>query len=407
MNYICTNFLNLEPSPKLDFNNTETAFSGKSNSALKWEYWLFRVMNNSGITAVLTSLAQLTIKLHLPFKWAIKKTVYDQFCGGETLEKTIPVIQKLESFNIGAIIDYGVEGKENETEFERTKNELIKIIQFAKSRNTGGKKTVPFLSCKVTGLTPFNLLEKLSNASELTESEQKDKLTLYSRMHAIAASAAEAGIGLFIDAEESWIQEAVDTLTFELMRKYNKTNAVVYSTPQMYRHDRLDFCKRSLQDAVEHNYILGLKPVRGAYMEKERKRAAEMNYPSPIQPDKESTDRDYNAVLDFALNNIEKIALCAATHNEKSSLFLAEELHKRNIPHNHPHISFSQLYGMSDQITYNLAKDGYNATKYLPYGPVKDVIPYLIRRAQENKSVSGQMSRELNLLDKEIKRRGL
>lgn len=397
----------MEPSPKLDFNDTETAFSGKSNSALKWEYWLFKVMNNSGITAVLTTLAQLTIKLHLPFKWAIKKTVYDQFCGGETLEKTIPVIQKLESFNIGAIIDYGVEGKENEAEFERTKNELIKIIQFAKSRNTGGKKTVPFLSCKVTGLTPFNLLEKLSNGTELSESEQKDKLTLYSRMHAIAASAAEAGIGLFIDAEESWIQEAVDTLTFELMRKYNKTNAVVYSTPQMYRHDRLDFCKRSLQDAVEHNYILGLKPVRGAYMEKERKRAAEMNYPSPIQPDKESTDRDYNAVLDFSLNNIEKIALCAATHNEKSSLFLAEELHKRNIPHDHPHISFSQLYGMSDQITYNLAKRGYNATKYLPYGPVKDVIPYLIRRAQENKSVSGQMSRELNLLDKEIKRRGL
>lgn len=407
MNYICTNFLHLEPSPKLDFNDTETAFSGKSNAALKWEYWLFKVMNNSGITSVLTGLAQLTIKLHLPFKWAIKKTVYDQFCGGETLEKTIPVIQKLESFNIGAIIDYGVEGKENEEEFERTKNELIKIIQFAKSRNKNGKVTVPFLSCKVTGLTPFSILEKINNGSELTVSDQKEKTALYARMHAIAASAADANIGLFIDAEESWIQDAVDTLTFELMRKYNKTNAVVYSTPQMYRHDRLEFCKRSLQDAIEHNYILGLKPVRGAYMEKERKRAAELNYPSPIQPDKEATDKDYDAVLEFSINNIEKIALCAATHNEKSSLFLAEELHKRNIPHNHPHISFSQLYGMSDQITYNLAKGGYNATKYLPYGPVKDVIPYLIRRAQENKSVSGQMSRELGLLYKEIKRRGL
>ena len=407
MNYICTNFLHLEPSPKLDFNDTETAFSGKSNAALKWEYWLFKVMNNSGITSVLTGLAQLTIKLHLPFKWAIKKTVYDQFCGGETLEKTIPVIQKLESFNIGAIIDYGVEGKENEEEFERTKNELIKIIQFAKSRNKNGKVTVPFLSCKVTGLTPFSILEKINNGSELTESDQKEKTALYARMHAIAASAADANIALFIDAEESWIQDAVDTLTFELMRKYNKTNAVVYSTPQMYRHDRLEFCKRSLQDAIEHNYILGLKPVRGAYMEKERKRAEEMNYPSPIQKDKEATDKDYDAVLEFSINNIEKIALCAATHNEKSSLFLAEELHKRNIPHNHPHISFSQLYGMSDQITYNLAKGGYNATKYLPYGPVKDVIPYLIRRAQENKSVSGQMSRELGLLYKEIKRRGL
>ncbi len=407
MNYICTNFLHLEPSPKLDFNNTETAFSGKSNASLKWEYWLFKVMNNTSLTAVLTSLAQLTIKLHLPFKWAIKRTVYDQFCGGETLEKTIPVIQNLELFNIGAIIDYGVEGKETEEEFEKTKNELIKIIQFAKSRNTGGKINVPFLSCKVTGLTPFSLLEKINDGSELTESEQKEKTALYSRMYAIANSAAEANIGLFVDAEESWIQDAVDTLTFELMRKYNKTNAVVYSTPQMYRHDRLEFCKKSLQDAIDHNYILGLKPVRGAYMEKERKRAAEMNYPSPIQPDKESTDRDYDAVLEFSLNNIEKIALCAATHNEKSSLYLAEELHKRNIPHNHPHISFSQLYGMSDQITYNLAKAGYNATKYLPYGPVTDVIPYLIRRAQENKSVSGQMSRELGLIHKEIKRRGI
>jgi len=407
LNYICTNFLHLEPSPKLDFNNTETAFSGKSNGSLKWEYWLFKVMNNTSLTAVLTSLAQLTIKLHLPFKWAIKRTVYDQFCGGETLEKTIPVIQNLELFNIGAIIDYGVEGKETEEEFEKTKNELIKIIQFAKSRNTGGKINVPFLSCKVTGLTPFSLLEKINDGSELTESEQKEKTALYSRMYAIANSAAEANIGLFVDAEESWIQDAVDTLTFELMRKYNKTNAVVYSTPQMYRHDRLEFCKKSLQDAIDHNYILGLKPVRGAYMEKERKRAAEMNYPSPIQPDKESTDRDYDAVLEFSLNNIEKIALCAATHNEKSSLYLAEELHKRNIPHNHPHISFSQLYGMSDQITYNLAKAGYNATKYLPYGPVTDVIPYLIRRAQENKSVSGQMSRELGLIHKEIKRRGI
>ena len=397
----------MEPSPKLDFNDTETAFSGKSNSELKWEHWLFKVMNNSGITLVLTSLAQLTIKLHLPFKWAIKKTVYDQFCGGETLEKTIPVLHNLEKFNIGAIIDYGVEGKESEEEFERTKNELIRIIQFAKSRNINGKTSVPFLSCKVTGITAFSLLEKLNSGAELSDEEKIEKEKLYSRMHAIASAAAEAQIGLFIDAEESWIQDAVDELTFVLMRKYNKAKPVVYSTPQMYRHDRLDFCKRSLKDAIDHNYILGLKPVRGAYMDKERKRAAEMNYLSPIQPDKAATDRDYDAVIDFSLNNIEKIALCAATHNEKSSLYLAEEMHKRNIPHNHPHICFSQLYGMSDQITYNLAKAGYNATKYLPYGPVKDVIPYLIRRAQENKSVSGQMSRELGLIDKEIKRRGI
>lgn len=357
-------------------------------------------MNNPTLTSVLTGLAQLTIKLHLPFQWAIKATVYDQFCGGETLEKTIPVLNKLEQFHIGAIIDYGVEGKESEAEFEKTKNELIRIIRFA-----AGKKNIPFISSKVTGITRFALLEKLNNKTPLTETEEKEKNILYERMRAIAQAASEANIGLFIDAEESWIQDAVDDLTFVLMREFNKNKAVVFSTPQMYRHDRLAFCKRSLEDAQQYNYILGLKPVRGAYMDKERKRAQENNYTDPIQPDKAATDRDYDAVLLFALDHIDKIALVAATHNEQSSLLLAEELHRRNIAHNHPHIWFSQLYGMSDQITYNLAKGGYNATKYLPYGPVKDVIPYLIRRAHENKSVSGQMSRELSLIHKEIVRR--
>lgn len=392
----------LEPSPKIDFNDTEIAFSGKSNKELKWEHWLFKVMNNPAMTNTLTSLANLTLKMHLPFKWAIKKTVYEQFCGGETLEETIPVLNKLEQFHIGAIIDYGVEGKESEAEFERTKNELIRIIQFA-----SGKKNIPFISSKVTGVTSFALLEKLNAKAQLTADEESEKVKLYSRMDQIAKAASDNHIGLFIDAEESWIQDAVDELTFELMRKYNKTKAVVYATPQMYRHDRLEFSKRALADAVEHNYILGLKPVRGAYMDKERKRAEEMNYPSPIQPDKNATDRDYDAVILLCLNNSERISVCAATHNEKSSLLLASEMQKRNIPANHPHFYFSQLYGMSDQITYNLAKAGFNVTKYLPYGPVKDVIPYLIRRAQENKSVSGQMSRELNLIDKEIKRRGL
>lgn len=398
----------MEPVP-IHFNDTEIAFSGKSNKELKWEYWLFKVMNKPALTNLLTSLAQLTIKLHLPFKWAIKKTVYEQFCGGETLEETIPVLNKLGQFHIGAIIDYGVEGKETEADFEKTKNELIKILRFAgeKNKTSGGKTDIPFISCKVTGITRFALLEKLNDKIALTESELKEKEKLYSRMHEIAKAASDAGIGLFIDAEESWIQEGIDELTFVLMREFNKSKAVVYSTPQMYRHDRLAFSKKSLEDAIAHNYILGLKPVRGAYMDKERKRAAEKNYPDPIQPDKEATDRDYDAVLAFSLEHIDKIALCAATHNEKSSLFLAEEMQKRNIPANHPHIHFSQLYGMSDQITYNLAKAGFNATKYLPYGPVKDVIPYLIRRAQENKSVGGQMSRELNLLDKEIKRRGI
>jgi len=366
-------------------------------------------MSRPVLTNVLTRLAQFSINLRLPVKWLIKKTVYEQFCGGETLEETIPVLDKLDQFHIGAIVDYGVEGKETEAEFEKTKNELIRIIRFAATRNqtSTGKIAIPFISSKVTGVTKFSLLEKLNSGATLSAEENAEKEKLYRRMREIAQAASEAGIGLFIDAEESWIQDAIDELTFVLMREFNQSKAVIFSTPQMYRHDRLAFCTKSLQDAVTHNYILGLKPVRGAYMEKERKRAEENNYPSPIQPDKTATDKDYDAALLFCLDHIDRIALCAATHNEKSSLLLAEELDKRNIPHHHPHIWFSQLYGMSDQITFNLAKGGYNVTKYLPYGPVKDVIPYLIRRAQENKSVSGQMSRELNLLHKEIKRRGI
>ncbi len=392
----------MEPAPPINFNDTEIAFSGKSNKELKWEYWLFKVMNRPTLTNMLTYLANLSIKIRLPVKWMIKKTVYEQFCGGETLEETIPVLNKLDQFHIGAIIDYGVEGKETEEDFEKTKNELIKIIRFA-----AGKKNIPFISCKVTGITKFSLLEKLNSNTTLSAEEITDKEKLYARMTEIAQAAADAHIGLFIDAEESWIQDAIDELTFVLMRKFNQSKAVVYSTPQMYRHDRLAFCKISLEDAIDHQYVLGLKPVRGAYMDKERKRAEEKGYPNPIQPDKDATDKDYDAVIDFSLDHIDKIALCAATHNEKSSKYLADEMHRRNIPHNHPHICFSQLFGMSDQITYNLAKAGYNATKYLPYGPVKDVIPYLIRRAQENKSVEGQMSRELNLISKEIKRRGI
>lgn len=345
---------------------------------------------------------ELAFRLHLPISWIVKKTIYSQFCGGETLEEISGVVDKLNPMHVDAILDYGVEGKETEEDFERTKNELIRTIRYAKS-----KKNVPYISCKVTGLTQFSLLEKLDKDVLLNADESAEKEKLYARMRSIAQEAADAGIGLFVDAEESWIQYAIDELVFILMREFNKQRTIIFHTAQLYRHDRLQFCKTALQDAKEHNYFTGLKLVRGAYMEKERKRAQEKNYPSPIQPDKQSTDRDYDLALVFCLDNIDRIAFCAATHNERSSLYLAEEMDRRNIPHDHPGISFSQLYGMSDQITYNLAKAGYHVSKYLPFGPVKDVIPYLIRRAQENTSVSGQMSRELSLISKEIKRRGI
>lgn len=384
------------------FEDTSIAFSSKSDHDLRQVYRMFRLMNNGGLVKWGTRAANLALKMHLPVKGIIRNTIYKQFCGGESLERTIPVLEDLHRYGVNAILDYGVEGKEEEAEFERTIRQLTATVAF-----TGQQANTPFISCKVTGLTRFDLLARISAGDTLTAKEEKEKKTLYDRMFILAEKASQAGIGLYIDAEETWIQDAVDDLTFELMRTFNKERAVVYSTPQMYRHDRLDFCRKSLEDAKTHHYILGLKPVRGAYMDKERRRAAEKGYPSPIQPDKASTDRDYNEVITLAVQNLDRIAICAATHNEKSSMLLATSALDHGVEAGHPHIWFSQLFGMSDHITFNLAKAGFNTSKYLPYGPVKDVIPYLIRRAQENTSVAGSMSRELSLIYTEIKRRGL
>lgn len=392
----------MDTKAAISFDDTSVAFAGKTNSELKSEYRLFKMMNNPRLVGIGTRLAMFGLNTGLPVKGIIKSTIFDHFCGGESLEETKNVVHALGNYNIKSILDYGVEGKETEEEFEKTKMQLINTIEFARNN-----PNIPFISCKVTGLTRFALLEKMQSGEELNAAEKKQKEELYARMHQISAAAKDAGMGLFVDAEESWIQDPIDDMVFELMRTYNTANAVVYSTPQMYRHDRLAFCKMSLEDAKTHNYILGLKPVRGAYMDKERKRALAKGYPSPIQPDKAATDRDYNAVMEFGLQHADRIAICAATHNEESALLLANAMDKNGIARDDTHFWFSQLYGMNDQITYNLAKAGFNVTKYLPYGPVKDVIPYLIRRAQENTSVTGQMSRELSLIHKEIKRRAI
>lgn len=392
----------MDPVNLPDFNDTETAFSGRSNRELKHEYRLFRLMNNSGLTSFLTTCAQLALRFRLPVQWIIRRTIFEQFCGGESLQDTAEVVRRLGNFHIGAILDYGVEGKENDAEFDRTRDELIRATQFA-----GHYGNIPFISCKITGLARFTLLEKLHDGTALNEAETVEKEALYARVRSIAEAAATAGMSLFVDAEETWIQDGIDTMVQALMRDLNRERAVVHNTAQMYRHDRLDFIAKSFEDARERNYILGMKLVRGAYMQKERKRAAEMGYPSPIQPDKEATDRDFDKALSFCAGHVDTIAVTCASHNEKSNYFLASETVKRNIPRDHPHIIFSQLYGMSDQVTYNLAGAGFRATKYLPYGPVRDVVPYLIRRAQENSSVSGQMSRELALISREIKRRGI
>ena len=337
--------------------------------------------------------------------------------GGETLEETAAVAHRLGEYNVDVILDYGVEGgNDGEAGYDNAAAEFIKVIRYAATQ-----KNIPFMSIKVTGMVRFSLLEIIDAGmtkaegslinrykevfAALNKKEQAEWDRAAGRITQICEAADSTGIGVLVDAEESWIQNPVDALTMLMMDKFNKTKAVVYNTMQLYRHDRLTFLKESYEAAAERNFILGAKPVRGAYMEKERKHAAERKKVSPIQPDKESTDKDYNAAIEFCIEHIDKISLIVASHNEYSNLYATQLLDKQKLPHNHPHVHFSQLYGMSDNITFNLAKSGCNVSKYLPFGPIDDVIPYLMRRAQENSSVAGQTGRELGLIEKELKRR--
>ncbi len=387
---------------KINFQDTATAFADKSNAELKEKFWLFRMMNSPFLTGIGTRLTESFLNIGLPVKGIIKRTVFRQFCGGETIEECQRTIEKLGGSHIGTILDYSVEGKSSETVFESTKNEIIRTITRAKEDDK-----VPFAVFKVTGVARFEILEKVNDGKELLKGEAAEWERAKTRVNEICQNANSLNQPIFIDAEESWIQDAIDNLADEMMEKYNREKPLIYNTIQLYRHDRLEFLKESHRKAKENGYFLAVKLVRGAYMEKERERAEAMNYPSPIQPDKAATDKDYDAAIDYCLENIEEIAFVAGTHNEESVCRLAEKLHARNIKHNHPHVFFSQLYGMSDNLSYVLAKHDYNVSKYVPYGAVKDVVPYLIRRAQENTSVVGQVSRELDLIAKEIKRRDL
>lgn len=384
----------------LSFNNTEISFSGKSNKDLNRSYWLFKMVSNPSFVSIGKSLTNFAIQLNLPIKGLIKATIFKQFCGGETIQECDNAIKELGKFNIGTILDYSVEGKESEQDFDACSNETIETIHKAKNDTH-----IPFCVFKVTGLARFAVLEKVSAKIALTADEHLEYDRIKYRVNAICKAANEAGVPVFIDAEESWIQEAIDTIANQMMQLYNKEKAIVYNTFQLYRKDRLSYLKHSFDLAEKSNYFLGAKLVRGAYMEKERKRAEENNYPSPIQDTKEDTDRDYDAAIEFCIDNIHRIAICAGTHNENSSMKLAELMQKKNISSDNKHIYFSQLLGMSDHISFNLANAKYNVAKYVPYGPVNEVLPYLIRRAQENTSVKGQTGRELSLIIKEKERR--
>lgn len=390
----------------ISFDNTENAFAYKSDKELKGAKFLFSTMGFSWFVQIGTRLTPFIMKTGLPVHGLIRKTIFKQFVGGETLEETAAVGETLGKYGVQVILDYGVEGKEGEENYDQATDQFIKVVNYAATQTN-----IPFISIKVTGLARFGLLQTLDEAPRLRsgihdhEEEVAEWDRVRERMYTICEVAAEKNIGVLIDAEESWIQDPVDRLSMEMMEIFNKEKVIVYNTIQLYRHDRLHFLRISHQIAKQQGFKLGMKLVRGAYMEKERERAYDKGYKSPIQPDKAATDRDYDASVTYCIENINDISVIVASHNDESNLLAARLLDEKGLPHNHPHVHFSQLYGMSDNITFNLAKEGLNVSKYLPFGPIRDVIPYLMRRAQENSSVSGQTGRELSLIKKELARR--
>jgi len=392
--------INMNQTDHLSFENTEIAFRHSSNSDLKRAYWLFRVININFLVKVGPPITNFAVKIGLPIKGLIKATIFKHFCGGETIRECENTIKSLHKGGVGTILDYSIEGEDDEQVFDNTSVEIIRTI-----RRAVKDKAIPITVFKVTGVGRFSLLEKLDEKRQLGVMEQEEWEKVQARVLAICEKAHETGVPVMIDAEESWIQQTIDKLALDMMRKFNKEKAIVYNTYQLYRHDKLQSLKDDHFVAVKEGFILGVKLVRGAYMEKERKRAEEKGYTSPIQPDKQATDNDYDAALDYCTSHIDQIAFVAGTHNEESCRLLAGLLDKKGIDHKNPHVYFSQLLGMSDNLSFNLANANYNVAKYVPYGPIKAVLPYLFRRAQENTAIAGQMSRELSLIVKEVKRR--
>lgn len=382
------------------FEDTETAYAGKSNGELQKAKVMFQLMGNSGLVSLGSSLAGLALSLHLPVSPLFRFTVYNHFCGGETFAECKKTIQRLQDRNVGVLLNYGVELKETEADFDKTVEKNIEALEF------GGKnKSVKALCIKITGFGRLALFEKVQRDEKLDAEEKKELAAVKKRLDKLCHIAAENDVAIYVDAEESWIQNPLDTMVEEMMVKYNQGRCIVFNTFQLYRWDRLAYLNEQIEKAKAGKYLLGAKLVRGAYMEKERERAKELGYESPIHANKKAVDKDFDEGVDICLDNLDNLFLCIASQSEDSNLLAIQQIDKKKIDRDSERVIFSQLYGMGDNITFNLAKEGLQATKYLPYGPVKDVIPYLIRRAQENTSVSGQTSREFALINKEIKRR--
>lgn len=388
----------------IDFSNTEVAFADKSNRELKGMLWLFNVMSKTWLVNLASQLALFAVKYKLPFaQTVIKRTIFRQFCGGTSLLDSTSTIEKLYESGIGSILDYGVEGKEKEEDFNHTMNENIRALEFAAKHESAW-----LISTKITGLARNQLLEKVSAQAELNAKEREEWEAVRKRVDAICYNAEKLKVGVMIDAEETWLQTAIDDLAQTMMQRYNLNGqVVVYNTFQMYRKDRLEFLQKSYIHSQQMGYLLGAKLVRGAYMEKERKRAREKGYPSPIHDSKFDSDLSYNEGIRFCLEHYDTIALCNATHNEKSCMLMAQLIAQKGLHKDHPHFLSAQLLGMSDNLSYNLADYGFKVAKYMVYGAVRDVVPYLVRRAEENSSVEGDLSRERILIEKEVKRRGI
>ena len=384
------------------FDNTEFAFQAKSNQDLKKAHFLYKMIGNPSLTKLGgTVFNSMPFVVNLPLvKPIIKNTIYTQFVGGETADEAVKVANELYKYGVSSILDYSVEGQTEEADFDHARDVMLNLVELAKNN-----PSIPFVVFKPTGLGRIGLWKKVGKRATLTPQEAQSWDNTKARFKAICAKGFEADVNIMIDAEETWMQDAADELTDEMMMKYNKKRPVIWNTLQMYRHDRLAYLKEMFTKAEQENYYLGYKIVRGAYMEKERAVAQENGYPSPIQPNKESSDRDYDAAIEFITEHHQRFGLFAGTHNENSCELLINKMKEKGIASDNPNFWFGQLFGMSDNISFNLAHLGYNIAKYLPYGPIKEVMPYLLRRAQENTSVAGQTGRELGLIEKELKRR--
>ncbi|NVO85069.1 proline dehydrogenase family protein [Hymenobacter terrestris] len=390
-------------APPISFEDTAVAFASRSNGELRKMYALFASMNNPTLVKTGGGLMKMALKWHLPgTKFLIKKSIFEHFCGGETIQECLPVIEELGRYDIGTILDYSVEGEGDDQSFDATTTEILATLDLAHR-----SKHIPFSVFKVTGVGEVAILEKVQAGNTLSTVEQASFDKTVVRVNAICARAHQYGVRVFIDAEESWFQGTIDQLAYQMMRRYNHESAIVWNTYQLYRHDRLTALEEATAEAKAGQYQIGAKLVRGAYMEKETRVATAQSRPTPINPTKQATDALYDEALAFCISHIDHVSVCAGTHNEASSLLLTDLMQHHNLRPNDPRVWFAQLYGMSDNLSYNLANAGFNTAKYVPYGPVEAVMPYLLRRADENTAIAGQTSREFRLIQKEMRRRKL